>query len=83
LPNLDPLAVRLDDHPPRDYDVAMSRATFDLREWLLAGEACVHPGGLVLGFEAIPRADLPPDTRRYPYRLDDKTRAIVALRRPI
>jgi 16S rRNA (guanine527-N7)-methyltransferase len=82
LENLEPLATRLDDHPVRDYDAAMSRATFDLREWLLAGLTHVRPGGAVLGFEAIPRSDLPPGTRRQPYELDDKSRAIVVLRRP-
>jgi 16S rRNA (guanine527-N7)-methyltransferase len=82
LTNLEPLATRLDDHPVRDYDAAMSRATFDLREWLLAGLTHVRPGGTVLGFEAIPRSDLPPGTRRQSYELDDKSRAIVVLLRP-
>jgi hypothetical protein len=58
----------------------MSRATFDLREWLLLGAAHVRPGGLVLGFEAAPRSDLPPGTLRHPYHLDNKTRAIVDFR---
>jgi len=80
LENLDPYAERLEDHRRRDYDAAMSRATFDLREWLLRGTAYVRPGGLVLGFEAVPRSDLPPETRRHPYPLDDKTRSIVSLR---
>lgn len=82
LDNLDPLAQRLDDHPGRDYDAAMSRATFDVREWLLMGLTHVKPGGVVLGFEAVPRLDLPADTVRASYDLDGKSRAIVALRRP-
>jgi 16S rRNA (guanine527-N7)-methyltransferase len=81
LPNFDPLALRLDDHPIADYDAATSRATFDLREWLMAGLTHVRPDGLALGFEAIPRADLPPSTQRHPYLLDGKSRAIVSLRR--
>jgi 16S rRNA (guanine527-N7)-methyltransferase len=81
LANLDPLADRLDDHEPRDYDVAMSRATFDLREWLLLGLTRVHLEGLVLGFEAIPRPDLPPGTTRVSYTLGDKQRSIVAVSR--
>jgi 16S rRNA (guanine527-N7)-methyltransferase len=81
LPNLDPRAERLDDHALRDYDAAMSRATFDLREWLLLGLAAVRHGGTALGFEAVPRHDLPPGTRRHPYALDDKSRAIVVLQR--
>jgi 16S rRNA (guanine527-N7)-methyltransferase len=81
LANLDAFAVRLEDHPRDNYDAALSRATFDLREWLLLGLARVRPAGIVLGFEAVPRDDLPPATRRYPYALESKARAIVALRR--
>lgn len=83
LANLDAFAERLDDHAARDYDAAMSRATFDLRDWLLAGLPFVRAGGRVLGFEAVPRTDLPAGTQRSPYALDDKTRAIVALQRLI
>lgn len=82
LSNLEPLAQRIDQHPGRDYDATTSRATFDLREWLLLGLDYVRVGGTVLGFEAIPRNDLPPYTRRFPYSLDDKSRAIVAVSRP-
>jgi 16S rRNA (guanine527-N7)-methyltransferase len=81
LTNLEPRTERVDDHPHHDYAAATSRATFDLRAWLLLGLTLVRPGGLVLGFEAVPRADLPPDTARHPYVLDDKSRSIVTLRR--
>jgi 16S rRNA (guanine527-N7)-methyltransferase len=81
LANLDPHAERIDDHGSRDYDAAMSRATFDLRDWLLLGLASVRPGGTVLGFEALPRADLPAGTQRHPYALEQKARAIVVLHR--
>ena len=80
LANLEPLAERLENHRRHDYDVAMSRATFDLGEWLREGTAHVRPGGLVLGFEAIPRSDLPSNTQRYSYRLNEKTRSIVTFR---
>jgi 16S rRNA (guanine527-N7)-methyltransferase len=82
LINLEARAERLDDHAGHDYAAAMSRATFDLREWLLLGLNRVAPGGEVFGFEALQRDDLPPETRRYPYTHLDKSRAIVALRRP-
>lgn len=81
LPNLEPLAERVDPRSHHDFVAAMSRATFDLREWLVMGLTLVRPGGLVLGFEAVPRTDLPPGTQRHPYTLDDKSRAIVTLRR--
>ena len=77
LSNLEALAQRLEDHPGHDYDAATSRATFDLREWLLLGARLVRPGGLVLGFEAIPRTDLPEPLDRHAYSLDGKQRAIV------
>ncbi|MGH9884378.1 MAG: 16S rRNA (guanine(527)-N(7))-methyltransferase RsmG [bacterium] len=82
LANFEPLAERLEDHTHRDYDAATSRATFDLLEWLELGCPFVRPGGLVLGFEAIPRADLPTETTRASYFLGDRKRSIVALRRP-
>lgn len=83
LPNLDPRAQRLDDHDVRDYDAAMSRATFDLAEWLAMGMGYVKPNGVVLGFEGVARSDLPPSVERHPYALADKQRAIVVARRPI
>jgi hypothetical protein len=60
----------------------MSRATFDLGEWLAMGMGYVKPGGLVLGFEGVARTDLPPSVERHAYTLADKQRAIVIARRP-
>jgi 16S rRNA (guanine527-N7)-methyltransferase len=81
LANLEPLAERLDDHRGDDYDTAMSRATFELPEWLALGIARVRPGGVVLGFEGQPRSDLPATIERRAYRLADKQRAIIVLHR--
>jgi 16S rRNA (guanine527-N7)-methyltransferase len=81
LVNLTALAERLEDHPDRNYDAAMSRATFDLREWLEAGRERVVDGGIVLGFEAVRRDDLPASVERFPYSIDGKPRTIVLLRR--
>lgn len=82
LPNLEPRAERLEDHPRHDYAAAMSRATLDLRDWLMLGLGRVVPGGVVFGFEAVPRDDLPTGTQRSPYSHRAKSRAIVALQRP-
>jgi 16S rRNA (guanine527-N7)-methyltransferase len=82
LSNLEPLAERLEDHPRSDYAAAMSRATFDLLEWLRLGLTRVEPGGVVFGFEAISRADLPPAIHRHPYAHFGKSRAIISLQRP-
>jgi 16S rRNA (guanine527-N7)-methyltransferase len=81
LPNLEARAERLEDHDGRDYDAAMSRATFDLVEWLALGRAHVTASGLVFGFEAVPRDDLPATAERRPYELSGKQRAIVIDRR--
>jgi 16S rRNA (guanine527-N7)-methyltransferase len=81
LANLDALAMRLDDHEVRDYDAAMSRATFDLAEWIAMGLERVNEGGIVLGFEGIERSDLPAGIERHRYELDGKQRAIVIARR--
>lgn len=81
LSNLDPHAQRLEDHETRDYDAAMSRATFDLVEWITRALGYVNERGFVLGFEAVPRNDLPPSAERHSYVLGDKQRAIVVTRR--
>jgi 16S rRNA (guanine527-N7)-methyltransferase len=76
LENFDPRAERVEDHAVHDYDVAMSRATFDLAEWLARGLELVRGGGRVLGFEAIER-ELAISVERVPYELGGKSRAIV------
>jgi 16S rRNA (guanine527-N7)-methyltransferase len=81
LSNLEAHARRVEDHDEHGYDAATSRATFDLREWLLTGLSLVRVGGLALGFEAIQRDDLPQPLERFPYEIADKSRAIVAVRR--
>ena len=81
LVNLEAHAKRVEDHEGRDYDAATSRATFDLRDWLAMGLELVRPEGIVLGFEAIPRTDLPSSVERHPYHLDGKQRSIVLLRK--
>jgi len=80
LPNLEARAERIEDHEGRAYDVAMSRATFDLKDWIAMGLERVRPGGLVLGFEAQHRSDLT-NVERDAYSLEGKPRAIVIARR--
>lgn len=81
LGNLTPLAERLDAHTRHNYAAATSRATLDLREWLLLGLDRVETGGTVFGFEATPRDDLPSGTARLSYRHEGRQRAIVSLQR--
>jgi 16S rRNA (guanine527-N7)-methyltransferase len=82
LVNLEAFAVRVEDHDLHDYDATCSRATLDLREWITMGLGLVRVGGLVLGFEAVRRDDLPQPFERHPYELDGKARAIIVARRP-
>lgn len=82
LVNLEAFARRAEDHDVHDYDAATSRATFDLPEWFTMGLSLVRPGGRVFGFEAMQRGDLPDEVERHSYALEDKTRAIVVVRRP-
>jgi 16S rRNA (guanine527-N7)-methyltransferase len=77
LSNLKPFAERLEAHPIHDYDAAMSRATFELNQWLSLGRSYVKPGGIVIGFEGALREDLVNDLRRIEYSLAGKRRALV------
>lgn len=79
LANLEARAERVEDHAGRDYDVAESRATFALPEWLAIGRGLVRPGGVVLAMEGAEQHELPAGATRHPYVLDDRTRAIVVL----
>lgn len=80
LANLHPRAARAEEIEHGAYDVATSRATFALTEWLAIGSTLVRPGGVVLGMEGQP-GELPPGAVRHPYRLGDKSRAIIVLDR--
>jgi 16S rRNA (guanine527-N7)-methyltransferase len=82
LTNLRALPSRVEDHPRADYDVAMSRATFDLVEWIRLGLGRVRPGGTVLAMEGLRRGDLDPSWQRHEYTFENKQRAIVVARRP-
>jgi len=73
------LAQRLEDHPERDYDVAVSRATWPVPDWLERAQPFVRVGGTVLAMEGRERYELPAGASRHPYSHGDKTRAIIVL----
>jgi 16S rRNA (guanine527-N7)-methyltransferase len=87
LANFHPLAQRLDAHVQgasfQPYDLAMSRATFALPEWLAQGARLVREGGVVLGMEGAEQYPLPEGARRYPYSLPDLERSAGARRRAV
>jgi 16S rRNA (guanine527-N7)-methyltransferase len=76
LPNAKVLATRVEEAHVT-ADVAVSRATWELPEWLERGRTLVPPGGTILGMEAAERHALPPGARRHPYALAGVTRAVI------
>jgi 16S rRNA (guanine527-N7)-methyltransferase len=84
LANFHPLAQRVEAHRGAagfaPYDVAVSRATFALPEWLEIGASLVHESGLVLAMEGSEQNKLPAGASRHRYELpgSDRRRAIVA-----
>ncbi|CAN5855099.1 hypothetical protein BH11MYX2_BH11MYX2_01710 [soil metagenome] len=82
LDNLEAYAKRVEEHDVHNYDVASSRATFDLDEWLKIGLSLVGPGGTAVGFEAIQRTDLSVPVERHAYTVDGKSRSLVVSKKP-
>lgn len=86
LTGFTPLAERDEQHRSaagfRPYDLAVSRATWAIPEWLERGVLLVRPGGRVLGMEGREQHDLPSGATRHPYQLGDRSRAIVVLDLP-
>jgi len=84
LAGFTPLAERDEAHraqaADRPYEAAVSRATWSVAEWLPRGALLVQSGGLVLGMEGREPAELPPGATRHPYRLGERTRAIILYR---
>lgn len=70
-------ARRVDPAVDRGYALAVSRATFDLGDWLTLGAQIVRPGGRVLGMEARDQLALGPHDTRHPYDHGDRQRAII------
>jgi 16S rRNA (guanine527-N7)-methyltransferase len=72
---------RLIDHVRSDYDAAMSRAVFDLREWMSEGLKLVKPSGCVLGFASTETSGLVPEAEQLPYDVGTGPRSIVRMRK--
>jgi 16S rRNA (guanine527-N7)-methyltransferase len=83
LANLQPLAQRVEAHRGAAgfalYDVAVSRATFALTDWLEIGRSLVHAEGIVLAMEGSEQNELPASASRHPYEIpgSDRRRAII------
>lgn len=73
-------ARRVDPASDTGFDTAVSRATFDLSEWLELGRTLVRPGGTVLGMEGKEKHSLPAGADRFPYEHEDRTRAVIRYR---
>lgn len=82
LGNFVPLAERVEQHcagaaEAPQYDVAVSRATFAVEEWLRRGAELVCSGGRVVAMEGKPLEALPAGVSRHPYNLGGRARAIL------
>lgn len=65
----------------RPYDVALSRATWPLEEWLARAPALVARGGRVLGMEGRTETALPTAARRHAVPFGARRRAVIVLPR--
>jgi len=74
---------RVDPAVDSGFAAAVSRATFELGEWLTLGEQLVRPGGIVLGMEGRDQLALGPLDERHPYAHGDRTRALIVRRIPM
>jgi 16S rRNA (guanine527-N7)-methyltransferase len=68
-------------HEPHPlYDIALSRATWPVLDWLrIAPKLVRQPGGRVLGLEGGTRVVLPSGVARRPYRIGSRHRAVLVL----
>lgn len=82
--NLQAFAERVEVHREAagfvGYDVAVSRATFAVPEWLACGRTLVRASGVVLAMEGSEQHALPAGATRHPYEIpgSDRRRAIIA-----
>lgn len=84
LRNLEPRGERLEAHLREPglapYDVAVSQATWPPATWLDKARPLLHSGGLAVAFEGRePAEELPPGTRRLPYRVGARSGVLLVL----
>ena len=83
LENLTPVQERLEDHVATadfaPYDVAVSRATWPLAEWLERARALVGAGGRILALEGADEQELPPGATRTRYQLARRRGSVIVL----
>jgi 16S rRNA (guanine527-N7)-methyltransferase len=77
LANTRVVARRVDAAIDHGFDAAISRATFELSEWLALGESLVRAGGVVVGMEAREQLALDARDTRHRYALADRQRAVI------
>jgi 16S rRNA (guanine527-N7)-methyltransferase len=85
-PNLEPLRMRLEGLVDRQFDAAVSRATWDPPEWLPRGAPLVGPGGLLIAMQTGEAPDLsaPPGFSAQPairYTISGVQRRLALFRR--
>jgi 16S rRNA (guanine527-N7)-methyltransferase len=84
-PNLEPICARA-EAIDREFDAAVSRATWDPAEWLRVGARLVSPAGLLIAMQGAEQPDLPPPPGfealpPRPYQIQGGSRRLLAFRR--
>ncbi len=83
LANFKAMPIRESAVADSSYDLATSRATFDIATWFRIGQRLVKPAGCVFAMEGIPELSLPEGVVRQPYQLPGApTRSRAILRWP-
>ena len=80
LPSTEALQARVESLAPDDpFDVAISRATWPIADWLTRARPGLRPGRRILGLTSADLSTLPPDAVAHPYRRAGATRHVIVL----
>lgn len=80
IPNVTVVAGRMEELAAT-FDVAVSRATWAIPEWLSIARGLVVSGGVIIGMEGSEAHVLPSGCLRFPYVVAGSRRAIIRCRR--
>lgn len=80
LPAVEALQARIERlGPDDDFDVAISRATWPIADWLDRARPGLCQGRRILGLTGAALGALPPDATAHPYELAGSSRHVVVL----
>lgn len=83
LPQTIALQTRIESLAPEDdFDVAVSRATWPIADWLSRARPALRPDRRILGLTGADLSTLPRDAVAHPYELAGATRHVIVLDSP-